>query len=488
MGRLVNLNEIEKYKTTIFSGKIYDWIRNGYFSSVLHLLGLDGTRNDRGKGKKYKRQNCIYKYLVNNLMNKDSEKISLILDFLAKHCRAERIRSLLGGGKNVFYLIPCKEFENKSLLQYIDAQGIRMVRQKEELIDLAIKIQRINREGKIINSEINQFKREIMKFEIYDHGEEIINQLGSQPVADLIKKYVEGFINGKDEENEKEFADGMQSATDIDINGSNYRCALSDLRKGLLSVSTSDDNEVKDEVIASFKADLPASVGLRDSIDMISQRFSWTRGKMVIMIIISCLTNIFGIVFYAFDFCSDFMFSVDMLKGPKKNSNCSQLFSDFRDNLTEIKTFSEFTNFFASTKIQRDEGRKCENSISFTDDTIFGVITMIHCFIPFLFIILVFCRMILKEDKKNFWGIPLPIITNLHNIYLEYKCHCARAKRDFKEKIAPIENKIKDHEKSVVLALVIEASTEATFQFFIQTLYLMPTLVTDTTSMRLITF
>ena len=149
-----------------------------------------------------------------------------------------------------------------------------------------------------------------------------------------------------------------------------------------------------------------------------------------------------------------------------------------------MRTFSEFENF----QIKMNEGIKCENSLSFSEDKnqIFGLITMIHCFLPFLFIILVFCRMMLREEKKNYWGIPLPIITNLYNIYLAYKCHRARAEKHFKTEVPRREEEIKDHEKSVVLALVIEAATEASFQFFIQTLYLMPTLVTDTTSIRLI--
>ena len=293
----------------------------------------------------------------------------------------------------------------------------------------------------------------------------------------------------KDKENGKECADEILSATGMGIE-IHDRLALSDLKKDLLSVA----DTVKDEVIASFKADLPASVGLRDSIDMISERFSWTRGKMIVMIIISCLTNIFGVVFYWFDFYSDFMFSRDKLVEKKYDTNCSQMFSDFREdiknNITQMKTFSEFTKYFAEMKIKQDEGLKCESSISFSEDKnqIFGLITMIHCFIPFLFIILVFCRMIVKEGKISFWSIPLPIFTNLYNIYLAYKYHSARAERDFKQKVAPIEEKIKDHERSLVLAIVIEAATEASFQFFIQTLYLMPSLVTDTSSIRLISY
>ena len=110
-------------------------------SSVFYLLGLERTRKNRGNDKmrvkvvKVRIVNILI-FSVNNLMNKDSDKISLMLDFLSKNCRDERVRSLLGQGKDLFYQIPCEELKKKSLLQYIDAQGSKMVRQKEELIDL----------------------------------------------------------------------------------------------------------------------------------------------------------------------------------------------------------------------------------------------------------------------------------------------------------------------------------------------------------------
>ena len=125
-------------------------------------------------------------FSVNNLMNKDSDKISLMLDFLSKNCRDERVRSLLGQGKDLFYQIPCEELKKKSLLQYIDAQGSKMVRQKEELIDLAIKIQKINLEEKLIKKLEGS-----IKYWSWDMSSTQY-KLKCQAVQDLVKKYVEG--------------------------------------------------------------------------------------------------------------------------------------------------------------------------------------------------------------------------------------------------------------------------------------------------------
>ena len=86
MGHLTKLNEIDNgNKTEIFNEKIYSWILNGHSLSVLHLLGLDGTRKNRGNDKM--RVKVVKVFSVNNLMNKDSDTISLMLDFLSKNCR-----------------------------------------------------------------------------------------------------------------------------------------------------------------------------------------------------------------------------------------------------------------------------------------------------------------------------------------------------------------------------------------------------------------
>ena len=161
-------------------------------------------------------------------MNKDSGKISLMLDFLSKHSRDERVQLLLGRGKYVFYLIPCEEFgekEGKSLLEYIVAQGSRMMRQKEELIDLAIKMAKI----KIEAEYIKQFKADVENSN--KMNSKLKNELRSQPVQDIIKKYVEGLLNGD------EFQDQLKSATEIDLEVQPYSGYLSQLQAGLVAAA-----------------------------------------------------------------------------------------------------------------------------------------------------------------------------------------------------------------------------------------------------------
>ena len=96
-------------------------------------------------------------------MNKDPGIISSVLDFFSKKLdkfvdkdifiedyyqktkEILRIETSTGMGKIMFYNVKGDEFDGKSLLEYIDSQNVRLTRQREELIDLSIKIAKIDK-------------------------------------------------------------------------------------------------------------------------------------------------------------------------------------------------------------------------------------------------------------------------------------------------------------------------------------------------------
>ena len=107
--------------------------------------------------------------------NKDPIKISSLLDLFSKILKKtdqdyEGIKEILGietktgdekHKKTIFYLVKCEEFENKSLLEYIESQNVRLIRQREELIDLAVEIASLNHgkdTEKAKQEVINSFK------------------------------------------------------------------------------------------------------------------------------------------------------------------------------------------------------------------------------------------------------------------------------------------------------------------------------------------
>ena len=93
-------------------------------------------------------------------MTKDPSKISNLLNFLSKMSEkigdkrkreeGNKIREIFGemfgmGSKkrdqdDIFYLVECQELNGKSLLSYINSQNVRLFRQREELIDLSVKM------------------------------------------------------------------------------------------------------------------------------------------------------------------------------------------------------------------------------------------------------------------------------------------------------------------------------------------------------------
>ena len=91
-------------------------------------------------------------------MAKDQDKISNVLDYFTKILEEKTknfqqtkemygIETRAGKDRIIFYLLKCKEFGDKSLLEYIDSQNVRFHRQREELIDLSVKIAGLNHGG-----------------------------------------------------------------------------------------------------------------------------------------------------------------------------------------------------------------------------------------------------------------------------------------------------------------------------------------------------
>ena len=114
------------------------------------------------------------------MLLKDPGLISSVLDFLSKKLDKfddkkneeyyQKTKEILGieriegEDKMMFYNVKCKELEDKSLLQYINWENTRMSRQREELIDLSVKIANLNptedRE-RAMEEVINHFKSDL---------------------------------------------------------------------------------------------------------------------------------------------------------------------------------------------------------------------------------------------------------------------------------------------------------------------------------------
>ena len=68
-------------------------------------------------------------------------------DFYEKTKETLGIEPLQKKNKTMFYLVKCEVFDGLSLLEYIDSHNVRLTRQREELIDVSVKIANLNKRG-----------------------------------------------------------------------------------------------------------------------------------------------------------------------------------------------------------------------------------------------------------------------------------------------------------------------------------------------------
>ena len=90
------------------------------------------------------------------MMSTYPSKISSLIEFLSKKLDDEdyenvrktlSIETKMGNLKIVFYLVKCPTYDGLSLLKYIDCKGDLLIREGEELLELAVKIAKLNHDG-----------------------------------------------------------------------------------------------------------------------------------------------------------------------------------------------------------------------------------------------------------------------------------------------------------------------------------------------------
>ena len=102
-----------------------------------------------------------------------------------------------------------------------------------------------------------------------------------------------------------------------------------------------------------------------------------------------------------------------------------------------------------------------------------AMFAMIHCILPIILMFLVWVFNSPRSIKK----IPFPPITRIVKFILETKKFANRSMEEFKEKMPKKEDEISKNEDIVNLSSSIEAATEASPQFFFQTVYSLPVLI-----------
>lgn len=276
-------------------------------------------------------------------------------------------------------------------------------------------------------------------------------------------------------------------------------------REEVLEIMINDDgqdygHDAEYVVKENVKNAVSSSVGLRNCLKSVDERFPWSKEKTLVKKILSFLKLVvIGSCFYGFDVYTDIRFSEDMFSQAKRNFTqekklCMQTFDDkfaeafygCKDNFTE-------TTCMKAVRLVQSIGEKCfETEHRFSDPndwSIAGTVSYLHCGLPILIGIIIWWELIKTGEKfvASILKLPFPFVTKAHKFICEIELFenyswskrndNSLTKKQYEEKKMMIINKASSIENIVNLSLIIEASVESSFQFFFQTVFVLPNIV-----------
>ena len=275
-------------------------------------------------------------------------------------------------------------------------------------------------------------------------------------------------------------------------------------REEVLDIMINDNEEFGQNaehiVKENVKSAVPSSVGLRNCLKSVEERFPWSKEKTLIKKILSFLRLVvIGSFFYGFDVYTDIRFAQDMFSQAKRNftqekEQCMKMFYEvFAEAFYGCKVNFTETTCMKGIRLVKTIGEECfETEHRFSDPndwSIAGTVSYLHCGLPILIAVLIWWELIKTGEKlmASILKLPLPFVTKAHKFICEMKLFEIYSwsnrndnyttKKQYEEKKKIILNKASSIENIVNLSLIIEASVESSFQFFFQTVFVLPNIV-----------
>ena len=358
------------------------------------------------------------------MMNKDPETISSVLDFFSKkldkfvgNFKEEdyqktkeilKIESAMGMDKILFYNLNGDEFDGKSLLEYIDSQNVRLTRQREELIDLSIKIAKLN------NKVTNEDAKESM-VEVITHFKSGLHS--GVGLRDMITQIEERYP--------------WSSTTKmIHILVSLITCLLA---IGLYVLDLTTDVQFSLDMLHGNLGN-KSSEETEDFDDFLSKHsFNFTSLK------------------YDFSECYNNMITTYNEKNNRNRNSSVLAFEDYH-RIGWFSLWHCIQPLLVTTLVLISINYKkcCQTAIcSVPDIPEVPNCKSLLCCAPFKMLwplgYLMF-RGLVSALRVLGRVVPIPAITKVYRFYLDVKCHIARSSPDFRTKIVSIEEEIKKHE------------------------------------------
>ena len=254
-----------------------------------------------------------------------------------------------------------------------------------------------------------------------------------------------------------------------------------------------DPEEGQYRVAENIKSGIPSSVGLAEALESLSDRFPWTRTKMIVMFIISFVTNIvFGTGFYVADIVTDVLFSRDMFKQQEKNftrglEKCTPQFNEQFNSLIN-KTISPCYGIAFDDRYNQEKCLEALRTITTNGSSCFhneerfthlyayewlyaGIVAAVHIGLPFAISLFIWVLMEMGHfGLKSFLRLPIPMVAKVYSTFCDWKLYNTKTGTGIEneEEKKKWLKKIEDHKDLVNLSLITESGGEASFQFFFQ--------------------
>ena len=338
----------------------------------------------------------------------------------------------------------------------------------------------LSRNNKVIKILLDNFLSASLKDESLYQNNEFLTFLGREKEMFFLRRFYQDISL-------------LSYIIDQGITMLKEREELLDLMKKIDEIMYPSDKENSEfRVTEQLKLGLPSSSGLDECIKSVQQRYSWSEEKLWFMRFLSIFKNvILGWSLYFMDFGTDINFTLAMFNNANKNftvelQECKQDFKPFIDSVFNFcKADFNMNNCYNALRLAGKNGKVCfENEKRFNDPEewhLAGIVAMIHCVAPIGFALFVFLVSLFHLKDNIRYMIPLSFITKLYRACIEWKFFAIFTKKDNEKEYSEQKGYwleiLELHEKVVTLSMTIEASLEACFQFWFQTIYLLPSLI-----------
>ena len=263
-----------------------------------------------------------------------------------------------------------------------------------------------------------------------------------------------------------------------------------------------EDSEYR--ITEELKQAIPTCEGLKNVIESLQSRFPWSTGKLWFKIFVSLLAMLFAYFFFGFDVFTDGQYGLDNLNKFRNYSNSSTIdCAKFDEGYPDITKFCDRTN---ETSFELNKCTKAlELSLKSLQDCketgqrfernphewlLIAISALSHVALPFLVSFAIW--ILIDTLRSSIFRLPIPLFTVPYEFYLNYKLYGIMARKDrntdantkkkFDIDIEKWKKKIEVHETIVNLSKIVESAVESGFQFFFQTVFILPSFILQETS------